>query len=76
MKKNDLKQAAARYAGTIIEDKEKFFDVFDTEKDNFTPGECAAVVELINLYYNCKTGVIGRDEAVKEQNKILKEYGI
>ena len=71
---NDIKQTAARYAEIIIENDDEFFKLFDGDKEKFSPKECAAVIQLTNLYCNVKTGSTDRKTAVEEQKRILAQY--
>ena len=68
----DIKDVAARYADFMIKDETEFLDAFDAEKEKYNVSECLAIQKLTDVYYNCKTGRISRDEAVKKQNEILK----
>lgn len=71
-----LKKIANRFSDAYIEDINKFFDMFERfrlEHTGLSQRDWYIITELLNLYVNIKSGVIGKDEGGKEQKGIFEK---
>ena len=70
---NQIKTIANDYAELFKSDEVEFFNRYQSDINNYTEKEGIMIIQLANLYYACKCGLIGRDETVKEQRAILEQ---
>lgn len=66
-----IKGIANKYADLFKIDETEFFKDYQTSICQYTEKEGIIIMQLANLYYACKCGLINRDRAVIEQRKIL-----
>lgn len=71
MTKEQIKITANKYADLFAADESEFYKRQQEDIDTYTNTENIIIIQLANLYYSCKCGLIDRDEAVAEQKKIL-----
>ena len=73
----ELKRIANRLSDLYIEDMDKCFEEYDNlakqKRDDMGFYEWFVLAELLNLYVNIKSGVIGKDEGGKEQKGIFEK---
>ena len=66
-----IKGIANKYADLFKIDEMEFFKDYQSSICQYTEAEGIMIIQLANLYYSCKCGLINRDRAVIEQRKIL-----
>lgn len=66
----ELQNIANQYSDTYIKDENAFFEMMDAEQNKYNAKEWYIIAQLAQLYTNIKTGIVSREDGVKEQDTI------
>lgn len=67
----EIKTTANRYADLFATDETEFYKQHETDISLRTIEEDMLIIQLANLYYACKRGIIDRKTAIEIQKEIL-----
>ena len=67
----EIKTTANRYADLFATDEAEFYKQHETDILLRTLEEDMLIIQLANLYYACKCGIIDRKTAIEIQKEIL-----